>query len=107
VTSDPCANGCQSDNNCADNQHCVLCGSKAVGVCRNCSDTTDVCGATTDAGPHSSPNACQRNNGENQPACGPTGPSTSVAYDCPPDQQPLQRGCIQSPVIPTTYCCPQ
>jgi hypothetical protein len=67
-----------------------------------------VCGGGNDAGTDTGPtNLCNRNNNENQPACGPTGAKTPIAYDCPANQQPTQTGCVQSPVIPTTYCCPQ
>jgi hypothetical protein len=86
-----CKPGCLTDSNCADNQHCVLCGSDAIGVCRNCDQSAaSVCGCEVDPGVAMS---CE---GENKPPLG---------MRCASGQQPTASGCSPG-VFDGEWCCP-
>ena len=86
-----CKPGCLSDDNCAENQHCVLCGSDAIGVCRNCDQSAaTVCGCEVDtfAGM----------------ACADQG-KPSLGMKCASGQQPTVSGCTPGQ-FDGEWCCP-
>lgn len=86
-----CKPGCLTDTNCAENQHCITCGSDALGVCRNCDQSAaSVCGCEADpiAG-----DACA---GAGKP---------SLGMRCASGQQPTLSGCTTGE-IQGDWCCP-
>jgi hypothetical protein len=97
-----CVPGCLSDNNCAENQYCVFCGSDPVGVCRPCDQSSaSVCGSSGSG----SMSGCTRNTTLDQPECF-AGGLPPKAYVCPSDQEPSQPDCVQGVSSSGVWCCP-
>ena len=91
VDFNTCKPGCLADSNCDENQHCVVCGSDARGVCRNCDQSTaSVCG-------------CQVDTIAGQ-ACGDMG-KPSLGMRCASGQQPMVSGCTPGE-LDGEWCCP-
>jgi hypothetical protein len=86
-----CKAGCLADSNCAENQRCVVCGSDAVGVCRNCDQSAaNVCGCEVDT--------------IVSMACGAMG-KPSLGMTCSSGQQPMVSGCTPG-ALEGDWCCP-
>ena len=86
-----CKPGCLADTNCDENQHCVVCGSDAIGVCRNCDQSTaSVCGCQVDAFASD--------------GCAEAG-KPSLGMKCASGQQPTVTGCTPGD-LNGEWCCP-
>lgn len=86
-----CKPGCLADTNCAENQHCVVCGSDALGVCRNCDQSAaSVCGCEVDS---FASGDCKAMN------------KPSLGMKCASGQQPTVSGCTPGG-FDGEWCCP-